>query len=89
VCVDELKLLRDIEKLLGQSIEKINLPGYDIDPSIKAEPIVNGRGGGGRNNGGNRGSNARGRGRAGSSGARGDRNGGSRARSGGGNQRAG
>ena len=35
VCVDELKLLRDIEKLLGTSIEKVNLPGYDVDPSIK------------------------------------------------------
>lgn len=42
VCVDELKLLRDIEKLLGQDIGKINLPGYDIDPRIKAEPILNG-----------------------------------------------
>jgi ATP-dependent RNA helicase RhlE len=52
VCVDELKLLRDIERLLGKNIEKVNLPGYDIDPSIKAEPIVNGRGGGGRSGGG-------------------------------------
>ena len=52
VCVDELKLLRDIERLLGSDIEKVNRPGYDIDPSIKAEPIRNG---GGRNNGGNRG----------------------------------
>ena len=98
VCVDELKLLRDIEKLLGKSIEKINLPGYDIDPSIKAEPIVNGRGGGGRgrgrnNGGGNRGNGAPGRARSGvgasRSGARGNGNGGSRARSSGGNQRAG
>ena len=92
VCVDELKLLRDIEKLLGKGIEKINLPGYDIDPSIKAEPIVNGRGGGGRNNGGNRGNDTRSRGRtgagAGKPGARGSRNGGARAHSGGGNQRA-
>ncbi len=83
VCVDELKLLRDIEKLLGKGIEKINLPGYDIDPSIKAEPIANGRGGGGGGGGG------RGRNNAGKSGARGNRNGGSRARSGGGHQRAG
>ncbi len=89
VCVDELKLLRDIEKLLGKGIEKINLPGYDVDPSIKAEPIANGRGGGGRNNGGNRGNNSRGRGRAGAgAGNRGNGNGESRARSGGGNQRA-
>jgi len=94
VCIDELKLLRDIEKLLGTDIEKINLPGYDVDPSIKAEPIVNGRGGGRHNNGGNRGNGARGRGRAGAGagkpgGARGGRTGGSRAHSGGGNRRAG
>jgi ATP-dependent RNA helicase RhlE len=79
VCVDELKLLRDIEKLLGSNIEKIHLPGYEVDPSIKAEPIQNGRGGnntgGRRNNGG-----ARGRGRSGSGG-------GARAHSGGGNRR--
>ena len=42
VCVDELKLLRDIEKLLGKTIGKVNLPGYDIDPRIQAEPIRNG-----------------------------------------------
>ena len=54
VCVDELKLLRDIEKVLGLDIEKINLPGYDVDPLIKAEAIRNGggRSGGGRNGGG-------------------------------------
>jgi ATP-dependent RNA helicase RhlE len=96
VCVDELKLLRGIEKLLGKDIEKVNLPGYDIDPSIKAEPIVNGRGGGGggrsRNNAGGRGNGGRDRGRSGSGagnpGAR-NHNGGSRARSSNGNRRAG
>jgi ATP-dependent RNA helicase RhlE len=76
VCVDELKLLRDIEKVLGTNIEKVNLPGYDIDPSIKAEPIRNG-GGGGRNNSGNRssrprtGNSPRGNGRSGAGRARG------------------
>ncbi|MEH6588548.1 MAG: DEAD/DEAH box helicase [Halioglobus sp.] len=81
VCVDELKLLHDIEKLLGTNIEKINLPGYDIDPSIKAEPIQNGRGG--RNSGGrgNNGGRSQGRGRAGSGG-------GARPHSGGGNRRS-
>lgn len=49
VCVDELKLLSDIEKLLGKQIEKVHVPGYGVDPSIKAEPIQNGRGG--RSNG--------------------------------------
>jgi ATP-dependent RNA helicase RhlE len=61
VCVDELKLLRDIEKLMGKSIEKVFLPGYDIDPSIKAEPIQNG---GGRRNANGRGDSP-GRARAG------------------------
>jgi ATP-dependent RNA helicase RhlE len=89
VCVDELKLLRDIERLLGKNIEKINIPGYDVDPSIKAEPILNGRNGGGRNNSGNHGSRSRGNGRAGAGGSKphaangsGNRDGGSRARSG-------
>ena len=59
VCVDEIKLLRDIERVLGAQIEKVNLPGYDVDPSIKAEPIQNGRGGG-RNNSGGRGNNGSG-----------------------------
>ncbi len=53
VCVDELKLLRDIERLLGKAIGKINLPGFDIDPRIQAEPIRNGSN---RNNTSNRGS---------------------------------
>ncbi|MDD0440414.1 ATP-dependent RNA helicase RhlE, partial [Shigella sonnei] len=43
VCVDEHKLLRDIEKLLKKEIPRIAIPGYEPDPSIKAEPIQNGR----------------------------------------------
>jgi ATP-dependent RNA helicase RhlE len=39
VCVDELKLLRDIERLLKREIPKVVLDGYEPDPSIKAEPI--------------------------------------------------
>jgi len=45
VCVDELKLLKDIERLTKNNIPKITTAGFDIDPSIKAEPIKNGRGG--------------------------------------------
>jgi ATP-dependent RNA helicase RhlE len=44
VCVDELKLLRDIERLLKCEIEKEIIPGYEPDPRIKAQPILNGRG---------------------------------------------
>ncbi|ATA23446.1 ATP-dependent RNA helicase RhlE [Brenneria goodwinii] len=43
VCVDEHKLLRDIERLLKREIPRIAIPGYEPDPSIKAEPIINGR----------------------------------------------
>ena len=50
VCVDENKLLADIERLLAFKIEKQVLPGYEPDPRIKAEPIRNGgqRSGNGR-----------------------------------------
>jgi ATP-dependent RNA helicase RhlE len=53
VCVDEHKLLRDIERLLGRRIHSDTLPGYEPDPSITAEPIQNGRNRGGRNQGTN------------------------------------
>ena len=46
VCVDEHKLLRDIEKLLKKEVPRLAIPGYEPDPSIKAEPIQNGRQGG-------------------------------------------
>jgi ATP-dependent RNA helicase RhlE len=48
VCVDEHKLLRDIERLLKREIPKVVLDGYEPDPSIQAEPILNGRNGPGR-----------------------------------------
>ncbi|MDF7757154.1 ATP-dependent RNA helicase RhlE, partial [Klebsiella pneumoniae] len=53
VCVDEHKLLRDIERLLKKEIPRIAIAGYEPDPSIKAEPIQNGRQqrGGGRGQG--------------------------------------
>jgi len=43
VCVDEHKLLGDIERLLNCKIEKEVIPGYEPDPRIKAEPIRQGR----------------------------------------------
>ncbi len=52
VCVDELKLLEDIERLLNTRIEKVIVPGYEPDKRIKAEPLQRGggqRSGGGRN----------------------------------------
>ena len=44
VCIDELKLLKDIERLINRTIPKDTLEGYEPDPSIKAEPIQKGRG---------------------------------------------
>jgi len=57
VCVDELKLLKDIEKLIKREIPQVKLKGFEVDPSIAAEPIQMrsaGRGGnrGRSNNGG-------------------------------------
>ncbi|WP_294952266.1 DEAD/DEAH box helicase [Sulfurovum sp.] len=46
VCVDEHKLLFDIEKLIKSEINKVHIPAFTPDPNIKAEPIQNGRGGG-------------------------------------------
>ena len=48
VCIDEHKLLRDIEVLLQHEIPKVILDGYEPDPSIQAEPIKNGRNTNGR-----------------------------------------
>jgi ATP-dependent RNA helicase RhlE len=43
VCVDEHGLLRDIERLLKRPIEKLVVPGFEPDPSIRPEPIENGQ----------------------------------------------
>jgi ATP-dependent RNA helicase RhlE len=44
VCVDEHRLLADIERLIGHRIEKEIVAGYEVDPSIRPEPITQGRG---------------------------------------------
>ena len=51
VCVDEHKLLRDIERLLKRAIPRVVLPGYEPDPAIRAKPIQEGRKGGGQRRG--------------------------------------
>ena len=48
VCVDEHKLLKDIERLLKSDIPKETIEGYAPDPTILAEPIRKGRRGAGR-----------------------------------------
>jgi ATP-dependent RNA helicase RhlE len=42
VCVDELKLLRDIEQVLGHAIPSEIIEGFEPDPRIRPEPILRG-----------------------------------------------
>lgn len=42
VCVDELKFLKDIEKLIRQPIEQFTIPGFEADLTVKPEPILMG-----------------------------------------------
>ncbi len=53
VCVDELKLLKDIERVLNKELPKVVMEGFQPDPSIRPEPIPNGRNGGQQRRGGN------------------------------------
>lgn len=43
VCIDEHQLLRDIERLLKRKLPQTIIEGYEPDPRIAAEPIINGR----------------------------------------------
>jgi ATP-dependent RNA helicase RhlE len=43
VCIDEHRLLKDIERLLKTELPKKNIEGFEPNPEIKAEPIPNGR----------------------------------------------
>ena len=52
VCIDEMPLLRDIERLLGAPIPSQTVAGFEPDPSARPEPIRLRTGGG---NGGQRG----------------------------------
>ncbi len=48
VCVDEAKLLRDIEAVLRHTIPVEVIEGFEPDPRIRPEPILRGGLGGGR-----------------------------------------
>jgi ATP-dependent RNA helicase RhlE len=43
VCVDEHKLLADIERLIKRTLPKEVVAGFEPDPHAKPEPIPNGR----------------------------------------------
>ena len=42
VCVDELKLLGEIERILGGRIPQVVVPGFEPDRTIRPEPILRG-----------------------------------------------
>ncbi|HZZ10695.1 MAG TPA: DEAD/DEAH box helicase [Paraburkholderia sp.] len=55
VCVDELQLLKDIEKLIKRAVPQEVIAGFEPDPTAKPEPILRrGQGGGGGGGGGGR-----------------------------------
>src|SRR5512143_823850 len=48
VCVDEIRLLREIERVLGHAIPSETIEGFEPDPRIRPEPILRGGLGGAR-----------------------------------------
>jgi ATP-dependent RNA helicase RhlE len=58
VCVDELKLLHEIERVLGHGIPRETIEGFEPDPRIRPEPILRGGLGGTRPMSGPRGGGA-------------------------------
>jgi len=51
VCIDEHKLLKDIERLTKRDIPVVQIPEFEPDPRIRAEPILNGQNRGGQRQG--------------------------------------
>ncbi|WP_255989883.1 DEAD/DEAH box helicase [Chitinolyticbacter albus] len=51
VCVDEFKLLSDIEKLIKRELPRVTLESFEPDLTVKPEPIQNGRNSGGQRQG--------------------------------------
>lgn len=43
VCVDEMKFLKDIERLIKRDIPKLTIVDFEPDPSLKAQPLNNKR----------------------------------------------
>jgi ATP-dependent RNA helicase RhlE len=60
VCVDEHQMLKDIEKLIKQTLPRDVIPGFEPDPTAKAQPIQLRSGDRGHSNRGGRPGGARG-----------------------------
>jgi ATP-dependent RNA helicase RhlE len=52
VCVDEHDMLKDIEKLIKQTLPRAVIPGFEPDPTARAQPVQLRSGTGGHRNGG-------------------------------------
>ena len=65
VCVDEHDMLKDIEKLIKQTLPREVIPGFEPDPTARAQPVqlrsAGHRPGGGRSGGGGGGGQGRGK----------------------------
>ncbi len=55
VCVDELDMLKDIEKLIKRKLPSEVIPGFEPDPNARAQPVQLRSGNFGGGNGGGRG----------------------------------
>jgi ATP-dependent RNA helicase RhlE len=89
VCVDEHIMLRDIERLIKQSLPREIIPGFEPDPNAKPQPIQLRSGAGHQRNQrpGNGGNGGRGNGQPRAAGNGGNSNGGQRSANGGNGQR--
>ncbi len=85
VCVDEIKMFHEIERLIKREVESVVIPGFEPDPTAKAQPILlrsqdhqgrgrAGQGRGGQSRSGQGQGQGQGRGTAGSRPAAGGRN---------------
>jgi ATP-dependent RNA helicase RhlE len=54
VCVDEHDMLKDIEKLIKQTLPRAVIPGFEPDPNARPQPVQLRSGAPGHRNGGNR-----------------------------------
>ncbi len=63
VCVDEHDMLKDIEKLIKQTLPRAVIAGFEPDPNARAQPVQLRSGSPGHRNGGNRHGGAPGGGR--------------------------
>jgi ATP-dependent RNA helicase RhlE len=59
VCVDEHDMLKDIEKLIKQTLPREVIPGFEPDPNARAQPVQLRSGAPGHRNGGNGGGGKR------------------------------